>query len=263
VLNDLSQTQQILWAVNIVAGVLLLVLLVVRKNYRAYPAFSIYLLLNLIVGSLAFLVYNRLGFFSNPSWRIAWGMQALVLCARGLAVMEICKHLLSHYRGVWALAWRILLGCASLVLLYAGLASRHGLKFVLPKASSALELAVAAVIVATFVFLRYYEVEAKREDRSLALGLCLYSCFSVLNNTVLERFPDSYVPLWNFLGMLAFLASMLLWTWALRKPQTERRLKETLLPSGVYQTLAPQFNLRLRLLNEQLAQFWKTEATRN
>jgi len=74
---------------------------------------------------------------------------------------------------------------------------------------------------------------------------------------------DSYVTLWNFLGMLAFLASMLLWTWALRKPQTEGSPKETLLPSGVYQTLAPQFNVRLRLLNEQLVQFWKTEATRN
>jgi hypothetical protein len=85
----------------------------------------------------------------------------------------------------------------------------------------------------------------------------------VLNNTVLERFLDIYVPLWNFLGMLAFLASMLLWTWALREPHTEGSREETLLPAGVYQTFAPQFNLRLRLLNEQLLQFWKTGATRN
>jgi len=263
VLRDLSQAQQILWAVNIVAGVFLLVLLAVHKNYRTYAAFSIYVFLNLILGVLAFLVYRRWGFLSNLSWSISWGMQALVLCARGVAIMEVCKHLLSHYRGVWALAWRILLGSASLVMLYAGLAARHGLGFVLPKAERALELAIAAVIVGVFVFLRYYDVEAKREDRSLALGFCLYSCFGVLNNTVLERFLDSYVALWNFLGMLAFLASMLLWTWALCKPQTEGSPKETLLPYGVYQTLAPQFNLRLRLLNEQLVQFWKTEATRN
>ena len=154
-LRDLSQAQQILWAVNIVAGVLLLVLLAVRKNYRAYPAFSLYVLLNLVLGILAFLVYSRLGFFSNASWRISWTMQALVICARGVAVMEVCKHLLSHYRGVWALAWRILVGCATLVLLYAGLAAKHDLRFVLPKAARALELAIAAVIVAVFVFLRY------------------------------------------------------------------------------------------------------------
>ena len=238
-------------------------LLAVRKNHRAYPAFSLYVFLNLSLGVLAFLIYRRLGFFSNASWRIAWGMQALVLCARGLAVMEVCKHLLARYRGVWALAWRVLLGCAALVLLYSGLAARHGLGFLLPKAARALELAIATVIVAVFVFLRYYRVEAKREDRSIAIGFCLYSCFSVLNNTVLERFLDIYVPLWNFLGMLAFLASTLLWTWALSEPHTEGSREETLLPAGVYQTFAPQFNLRLRLLNEQLLQFWKTGATRN
>src|SRR2546429_9976361 len=122
-----------LWAVNIVAGVFLLVLLAVRKNYRTYAAFSIYVFLNLILGVLAFLVYRWLGFSSDASWRISWGMQALVLCARGLAVMEGCKHLLSHYRGGGALAWRVLLGRAALVLLYGGLAARHRVGFVLPQ----------------------------------------------------------------------------------------------------------------------------------
>jgi len=111
--------------------------------------------------------------------------------------------------------------------------------------------------------MRYYGVKAKATDSSLAVGFCLYSCFSVLNNTILERFLDNYLSLWNFLGMLAFLASLLLWTWALRKPQVQAGPEEALLPAGVYQTLAPQINVRLRLLNEQLVQFWKTEATRN
>src|SRR2546428_11512360 len=95
-----------LWAVNIMTGALLVGLLAVRKNYRAYPAFSLYVLLNLILGALAFLVYRRLGFFSNASWRISWGMQALVLCARGLAAVGGCQHLLCHHRGGWGPAWR-------------------------------------------------------------------------------------------------------------------------------------------------------------
>src|SRR5206468_9821720 len=104
-----------LWAVNIMTGALLVGLLAVRKNYRAYPAFSLYVLLYLILGALAFFVYRRLGFFSNASWRISWGMQALVLCPRGLAVLEVCKQLLSHYLGAWALAWRVLRGWAALL----------------------------------------------------------------------------------------------------------------------------------------------------
>src|SRR6266478_3090396 len=81
-----------MWAVNIVAGVLLLVLLAVRKNYRAYPAFSLYVLLHLVLGILAFLVYSRLAFFSSASWRISWTLQALVSSARGVGVIEVCKH---------------------------------------------------------------------------------------------------------------------------------------------------------------------------
>jgi hypothetical protein len=84
-----------------------------------------------------------------------------------------------------------------------------------------------------------------------------------LNNTILEQYLYSYDALWNALDMVAFLASLLLWTWALRQPQAEAGPEEALLPAAFYQTVGPQINFRLRLLNEQLNQFWKPEATRN
>src|SRR5260370_14676982 len=115
-------------------------------------------------------------------------MQALVLCVRVMAFTEECKYILSRYRRVWAVAWRVLLACVAFVLLYSGLAARRGLGFVLPKAERGLELAIAAVIVAVFVFMRYYGVKAKATDSSLGGGVCLYSFFIVLNNTVLQRF---------------------------------------------------------------------------
>jgi hypothetical protein len=62
--------------------------------------------------------------------------------------------------------------------------------------------------------------------------------------------------------MLAFLASLILWTWALRKSQTETAAQEHLLPLGIYQSVTPQINLRLRLLNDQLDKIWKQEVTR-
>jgi hypothetical protein len=51
-----------------------------------------------------------------------------------------------------------------------------------------------------------------------------------------------------------------IWTWALRKPQPQAEPGEILLPRVVYQSLAPEINLRLRLLNEQLSRFWPAEA---
>jgi hypothetical protein len=251
-----------MWTVNAATSVFLLVLLAVRKNYRNYPAFTVYICANLALGISLFILYRRWGFSSRASWLFAWGMQVLVICARALAVVEICKHFLVRYPGIWALARRILLGCAGLVLLYSGLAARHQWKLALPSADRGLELSIAAVIVILFLFARFYEVRPERTDRSMAIGFCLYSCFRALNDTILERYLYGYATLWSLLGTLAFLASLLLWTWALRKPQSEAVAEEALLPAGIYQAIAPQINLRLRLLNEQLSQFWKAEGVR-
>jgi hypothetical protein len=38
--------------------------------------------------------------------------------------------------------------------------------------------------------------------------------------------------------------------------------KPTLLPDGVYGTLAPEINIRLKLLNENLKRFWYPEERR-
>ena len=261
-ITELQKLQQMLWVVNIAAGVLLLILLVSRRNYRAFPAFSLYLVTNSTLSVLVFLTYHRWGFTSPSFWWFSWGMRVVAVSARALAVAELCKHLLARYRGIWGLAWRVLLACAASVLIYSCIAARYQWKLALIRTERGLELAIAAVIVAVFVFVRYYGVEAGPADRSLAVGFCLYSFFTVLNDTVLERYLDRYLSLWNLLGMLAYLASLLLWTWALCKPHTAAVAEEALLPAGVYQAIAPQINLRLRLVNEQLRQFWKPEGTR-
>jgi len=252
--------QHALWALNSAGEVLLLTLLVVRKYYRSYPAFSLYLLVDLTMGATVFFVYRLWGFDSVIAYRIAWGTQGIVLFARALAVAEVCRHLLSRYRGVWALAWRILLLCAVVVLSYSTLAARHDWRLALPSADRGLELSIASVIVVLLLFARYYGVKAEPVARSLAIGFCLYSCFAVLNNTMLERLLYDYSVFWNVLGMLAFLATLSIWTFALRHSESEAQAKEILLPSGIYQALAPEINLRLRLFNEQLSRFWKVEA---
>lgn len=261
-LREIAQFLQILWAVITAAGLFLLVLLAVRRNYRAFPAFFFYILVNIAVTILTFMIYRWRGFSSPSSMRIGWAMQAAVILARALAVVEICKHFLARYSGIWVLAKRILMACAVLVLLYSVTAAKQRWELALLAGDRGVELSIAAVVVGLLLFVRYYDVQANRADRLLAVGFCLYSCFCALNNTVLERYLDQYVSLWNLLGMLAFLASLLLWTWALRKPQSEVAAEEALLPAGVYQAITPQINLRLQLVNEQLSQFWKPSGSR-
>src|SRR5260370_33634214 len=127
-----------MWALNTVTGVFLLALLVVRKNYRMYPAFTAYIFVNVAVATSLFFIYRLWGFSSTASWRFAWAMQAVTVCARALAVAEVCRHFLSRYTGIWALAQRLLLACAGLVLLYSGLAVRHQWALALPTADRGL-----------------------------------------------------------------------------------------------------------------------------
>ncbi len=259
----IAQFQQMMWAVNTATGVFVLLLLVVRKNFRAYPAFTFYIVVNLVQAILLFIIYRRSGFSSTSSWLFAFGTQTVAIGARALAVAEICRHLLSRYPGIWGLAKRILLICAGLVLLYSGLAARHQWKLAVPSADRGLELSIATVIVVLFLFVRYYDVRTERADRWLATGFCIYSCFGTLNDTIADRYLYGYAELWSLLGMLAFFASLFLWSWALREARTETATEENLLPLGVYQSFAPQINLRLRMLNDQLYKIWKPEVPRN
>jgi hypothetical protein len=260
---EIAQFQQLMCGVNTATGVFLLVLLAARKNYRAYPVFTFYIFVNLALGILMFFIYRRWGYSSTASWLLAWGLQAVAVCARALAVAEVCRHFLSRYPGIWALAQRLLLACAGLVLLYSGLAVRHQWELALPTADRGLELSIAAVIVILFLFARYYDLQPEHTDRSLAIGFCLYSCFRVLNDTISDRYLYGYAQLWSLLGMLAFFASLLLWCWALRISRTETAEEENLLPLGVYQSFAPQINLRLRVLNDQLYKILKPEVPRH
>src|SRR5260370_17146718 len=88
-----QKTLQMLWVVNIAAGILLLVLVAGRRNYRAFPAFSLYLVTNLTVNVCSFLAYHRWGFSSAFSWWFALGLQVRGTSTRALAVAQLCRHL--------------------------------------------------------------------------------------------------------------------------------------------------------------------------
>ena len=252
-----------LWALAVLLMAGLFALLLYRANHRVYPYLSGYVLIVLLQSPLLFTTYRVWGFDSRTASNIAWGIQGLVITARALAVAEICRRVLAKYRGIWALAWRMLLAIAGLVLVYAWAVSRLNWPQAILNADRGLELAIAVAIVILFLFVKYYEIIVEPTVLYLSIGLFLFSCFSVLNNTILENWLHSYATLWNLLGTLAFIASLLLWIWAVREKQPETPLEPELIPKGAYHALVPEINYRLKALNEQLSQFWRVEANRS
>jgi hypothetical protein len=156
----------------------------------------------------------------------------------------------------------MLLATVGLVLVYAWGVSRPNWQQAILSTDRGLELAIAVAILILFLFVKYYEIVVETTVLYLSTGLFFFSVFSVLNNTILENWLHSYATLWNLLGTLAFVASLLLWIWAVREKQPETPSEPELMPQSAYRTLAPQINLRLRNLNEQLSQIWHVEGKR-
>jgi hypothetical protein len=218
--------------------------------------------LNFLQSVIVFEVYRIWGFSSTASIRIAWSTHGLVAIARGVAVAEICHRVLAKFRGIWGLAWRLLLAAATFISFYAWGVSRGSWPFAILNLDRGLELAMTTAIVFLFVFARYYEVGVEPAVRTVAIGFFLYSCFRVLNDTILESWLHRYATLWNLLGTLSFLASMLLWSWAFRRTQYATTFETGLVPEDLYRTLAPEINARLKELNEQLRHFGHAEGKR-
>ncbi len=251
--------EQVLWGFTFFLNAGLVVLLISRKNYRFLPFFSLYLLVNLFQGVVIFESYKIWGFFSPEAQEIAWSAQGLVSLLRATAVAEICYLVLAKFTGIWRLAWRLLAGAAGLVALYTWAVSRGSWQSAILNLDRGLELVMATVIVLLFVFVRYYEVAVQPAIRTLAVGFFLYSAFRVLDDSLLERFLHTYLSLWNLLGTLTFLSSLLLWIWALRLKLQNTISEPELLPEDHYRSLSPAINARLKNLNERLGHFWDAE----
>jgi hypothetical protein len=251
----------VLWALIILFTLGLLVLLVVRRHYRIFPSFFSYVGLVLLQGAALFLAYRRWPFSSSAAWRASLATESVVLCARAFAVAEVCRHLLARFRGIWMLASRILVASGILVLVYTLIAAKHQWWVWATTAQLALELAIATVLVVLLLFARYYHVVAESPLRELAVGLCLYSCFVALNTALLQHWLERYTEIWNILDSTAFLASLLIWMWAFRKPACRLTPTCQSLDGSIYPKISPELNRRLRRLNEVLKKFRKLEVT--
>lgn len=261
-MEDLDIFTRWVWAANAIAQAVLLCLLIARKNADFYPAFTVYIFMTLAQSGLLFVAIRGSGFSSPTAYRIGWATQSVVMGARAFAVAELCRHVLGRFRGVWLLARWMLFACGAAVLLYALLAANHRWQLVLSTAELGLELAIAAVIVVLLLFARYYDIGVTGPLRLLALSLCLYSCFSVLNDAVLERWLSRYVSLWNLFGMSSFLGCLLLWIWTFRHPAPRTVANPMFVDGTVYLNTIPEMNWRLHSLNEQLMQFWPEGSSR-
>jgi hypothetical protein len=255
--------RNLFWALTTLFEVGLLVVLFRRRLYRSHPAFCFYILVAILQSAVVAFTYGYFGASSRPSYFIAWGSQGVVICTRWIAVVEIAKNALGHYAGIWAMADRIMLVLSVFVLGYSVVSSGSRGTLVILTADRSLELCIATFIVGMFFFVRYYRVPVPPLERFLAIGFCLYSCFLVINDSMYEHWRRAIAPMWSYLDMLTFLASLLLWIRAVSQYSEAPQLTtQTAVSSELYEELSQMLNSRLNVLNSRLDQLFRSGDSR-
>lgn len=257
---DSQQLTNFAWALTSLTELVLVFYLVNRGLYRSHPAFLFYISAAIFQSLTVALLYHAWDFRSRTVWWIAWGSQLLLTGARWLASFEIARRMLSGFPGIWGLAKRVLLVASAIVLAYSLIFFQGNLQYKVMNMERGLKLAIACFIVLLFLFARYYRVPVFPLERILAIGFFLYSCFSVINFTLFEPLREKYSNLWNFLDILFFLATLVIWILAVRTFPVERLATSPVqLSPEYYGKLSGQINLRLRVLNDRLAQLLRSE----
>jgi hypothetical protein len=256
--------QNLAWALTAFLKMLLLFCLLRRRLYRSHSAFFIYILATIVQTIVDEAAYSHWGFQSIQSYNIYWGSQGVVVWARWLAIVEIARKILANYSGIWRLANRLLFTVGIGVLAYSVLASEYKSQTVVLSVDRGVELSIAAFLVTLFLFIRYYRLRMAALDRHLAIGFSLYSCFWVIHASTVCHWGTSFESLRNFLDILTFLATLLLWIRAIRE-QKEAELVTA--PARVspetYVKLSLEANARLQLLNERLTHLQRGKDSRS
>jgi hypothetical protein len=254
------QLQAATWALTTVLELALFVQIIRRKIGRVYPLFFAYLVSVILQSIAVAALYRTANLGKMTVWKLAWITQGLVVFLRALAVVELNRRVLRRYIGIWALARKLFFGVAAAVIVYDLVLSKGQWNWLILNGIRGLELAMAAVIVTMLLFARYYRVPVNQLQRALAVGLCLYSTFYVVNYSLFERIVQQYAVLWNFLGLTAFVASLVVWISAAnRYVPSEEFAAPPAIPAELYGKLSSEVNSRLLLLNRQLIHFLRLE----
>jgi hypothetical protein len=240
-------------ALTILLEAILLFYLLRRRLQRSYPAFLTYILTAIIQGLLWEFASHYWGPRSKPAFVLYWGVQAVVVATRWLAVIEIARKVLADYSGIQRMVTRVLFVLGVCVLVYSFAVSDFSWTLMVLNADRAIELCIATLVVCMFLFARYYRLPMLNMERQLAIGFCLYSCSRVVNDSILEHWQGAHWDFLNYVNVLAFLASLVLWIGAVRGAVEVRRTASGIqLSPEMYGQLSEQLNSRLQLLNQRL-----------
>jgi hypothetical protein len=254
-----------LWACSVLAQLLVLALLFIKRNFRKLPYFTAYCALNICQAAFLFFVYSHSWSSPDVPKTLAWTSEFITLVAEALATTEILEITLRPYQGIWGLGWRALTVTSGIVVLLVALAARgHWVVARWFELDRGYHLTFASALIACLLLIRYYSIPVPSAFKMLLGGFCFYSCTEIIVNTLLQAFFEKdfflHAAAWQLLTMSSFIVVQAIWAVALWKALPVEERQDAPPMDDDYQQLSPEINEDLRRLNEKLLRLWKLEA---
>jgi hypothetical protein len=256
----LSNLNYALWIGGTALEALVCILAIYRRLYLRLPVFTAYLALVFIREAASWWVYFHSGQFSGAYFIFYWATQALQLAARGMVTAELCWVVLRPYSGVWRVARLALVSASGALVLYSALQASERmarLRTFFVSAERGLEFAVMGTLIVLFAICRYYGIRPDRLVVSVAMGLSLYSCFAILNNSILGEWLSGWFRAYDFFRRVSFHAALLVWIQALVRPLARPDAGPALDGAEHYLQLAPEVTEKMREMNNRLLDLLK------
>lgn len=254
-----------IWAASSAAQLILLFILLYKRNFRKAPFFSAYIVLNLCQAGFIFVLLSFFPGISKTTFvELSWASESVTLIAQALAATEILGMTLRQYLGIWGLGWRVLAATSAFVVMIVALTSSgHTASERVFELNRGYHLTFATALIACLLLVRYYSVKVPNAYKLILGGFCLNSCVEVLINTFVQiLFRKGFAvhqATWQLLTTLSFVASLIIWIIALRKPFPAKDWQVASLPAASYRQLSPEINAQLHLINDRLMRLWKLE----
>jgi hypothetical protein len=262
---SLSTLLKLIWFASFVLQFAILVLIVLRRNYRMLPLFSWYIGLNLSQAILMLGVYSHFGFYSAPSFRTYWATEVIIMIVQVLASTELLHRALQGYPGIWELTWRVILLAIVVVIVRAWLTANTGDQWGLWSAHYGYYFTFALAFVFCLLLIRRYSIVIDPVYKMLLGGFCFYACGSIVADALMRSAylkKSAYSDVWNYSELLVFLVVLVVWLLALRDPVRVQAQAPIANNGLAYEVVAPQVSAQLRAINNTLQEFFDKKAPR-
>ena len=210
-----SRTSYLIFLLGLCLELAVLGLLIRNKLVRIYSCFFVYVLSMVTRTLVLFAVLEK----SRTIYRsLYWGTDVLGLALRFLVVWEIFRHTFPKEssihkvvsKGFAMIAFGLLILAIGVFWSYENYAQFHSLY---PALDRSFGFAQAVMILGMLLTARYYGIEFGRNLWGIGLSFGAWVSLSAANNAMIDL-RHSFLPYWEFLRPLSFVAMLLVWVWA-------------------------------------------------